>query len=96
MDAPVEHPTDTANGATPPPRESNDSPRAAKPGRLSVNVTQATQAALDRLVEREGITVTEALRRLIGYGDLVYQATQINGDELLLRRGETTERIVLI
>ncbi|MFI7676858.1 hypothetical protein [Actinophytocola sp. NPDC049390] len=61
-----------------------------------MNVTPATQAALDRLVEREGVTVTEALRRLIGYGDLVYETTQVNGDDLLIRRGDTTERIVLI
>jgi hypothetical protein len=95
MDASVDHPTDTANGSAPPPRDSNDSHRA-KSGRISVNVTPATQAALDRLVEREGVTVTEALRRLIGYGDLVYETTQVNGDDLLIRRGDTIERIVLI
>lgn len=43
-------------------------------GRLSVNVTPATQEALDRIVETEHVTVTEALRRLVGYGALVYAA----------------------
>lgn len=95
MDAPVDHPTDTANGTAPPPRESNDSQRN-KTGRISVNVTPATQAALDRLVEREGVTVTEALRRLVGYGDLVYETTQVEGDDLLIRRGDNVERIIVI
>lgn len=94
MEASVDRPAGT-RGTAPAPRESNDSHRS-KPGRLSVNVTPATQAALDRLVEREGVTVTEALRRLVGYGDLVYETTQVNGDDLLIRRGDTIERIVLI
>lgn len=66
-----------------------------KSGRISVNVTPATQEALERVVEREGVTLTEALRRLVGYGDLVYE-TQVNGDDLLIRRGDSMERIVLI
>jgi hypothetical protein len=67
-----------------------------KLGRISVNVTPATQAALDRVVEREGVTVTEALRRLVGYGDLVYETTQVDGDDLLIRREGVLERIRLI
>lgn len=67
-----------------------------KLGRLSVNVTPATEAALDRLVEREGVTITEALRRLVSYGDLVYEATQINRDDILVRSGDCVERVRLI
>lgn len=67
-----------------------------KSGRISVNVTPATEKALERVVEREGVTLTEALRRLVGYGDLVYETTQVNGHDLLIRRGDATERIVLI
>jgi hypothetical protein len=93
MNAPAEQPTDV-RGGTP---DAGDA-ASAKPKltRLSVNITPATQAALDRLVEREGVTVTEALRRLVGYGDLVYETTQVNGDDILIRRGDTIERIVLI
>jgi len=74
----------------------DDSNPRSKLSRISVNVTPATQAALDRIVEREGITVTEAFRRLVGYGDLVYETTKIDGDDLLVRRGDTLERIVLV
>ena len=93
MDAPVEQPADVRSGTTNAGDAAGAKPRLA---RLSVNITPATQAALDRLVEREGVTVTEALRRLVGYGDLVYETTQVNGDDILIRRGETIERVVLI
>lgn len=76
----------------------DESVPSSKPklGRLSVNITPATQAALDRVVEREGVTVTEALRRLVGYGVLIYETTQVEGHDVLIRRGDTTERIVLV
>jgi hypothetical protein len=79
---------------------SNDEPRQDEPPptstRLAVNITPTTKATIDRLVEREGVTQTEAVRRLISYGDLVYRTTQIDADEILIRRGDTFERIVLI
>jgi hypothetical protein len=95
MDASVDHPTQARDG-TARSGESADVSQKPKLGRISVNVTPATQAALDRMVEREGITVTEALRRLVGYGDLVYETTQVNGDDILIRRDGVLERIVLI
>lgn len=64
--------------------------------RLTVNVPTATEAALSRLVEREGVTVTEALRRLVSYGDLVYQATVVEGGELAARRGDRVERLRVV
>jgi hypothetical protein len=64
--------------------------------RLAVSISPTTKAAIDRLVEREGITQTEAVRRLIGYGDMVYRLTQIDGEELLVRHGDSFDRIVVI
>lgn len=64
--------------------------------RLAVNITATTKAAIDRVVEREGVTQTDAVRRLIGYGDLIYRTTQIDADEILVRRGDSVERLVLI
>ena len=64
--------------------------------RLAVYIAPSTKAAIDRLVEREGITQKEAVRRLIGYGDMVYRTTQIEENELFIRRGDTWERIWLI
>jgi hypothetical protein len=42
--------------------------------RLSVNITPATDAALQRIAAREGLTITEALRRLISYGEILDDA----------------------
>jgi hypothetical protein len=96
MDASVEHARDTRSGTPHTDEPARGASAKSKLARLSVNVTPATQAALDRLVEREGVTVTEALRRLVGYGDLVYETTQVNGDDILIRRGDAVERVVLI
>jgi hypothetical protein len=64
--------------------------------RLSVNITPATQAALDRIVEREGVTVTEALRRLVGYGELVYRTIRVDGAEVLTRYGRNQQQVKLL
>jgi hypothetical protein len=93
MDASVDRTADGREASNDPRDDSNPK---SKLSRISVNVTPATQAALDRIADREGITVTEAFRRLVGYGDLVYQTTAINGDDILVRRGDTLERIVLL
>jgi hypothetical protein len=71
------------------------SPPPGNCGHLSVNVTPNTQTALDLVAETEGVTITEALRRLVGYGDLVYETTRVNGDEVLIRSGNRVDRIIL-
>jgi hypothetical protein len=64
--------------------------------RLTVNITPATASALRRLSEREGVTITEALRRLVGYGDLVHQASEIEGREVLVRSGNEVQKVFLL
>lgn len=64
--------------------------------RLAVHINPTTKAAIDRVVEREGTTQKEAVRRLIAYGDMVYRTTQIEEDEIFIRRGERFERVWLI
>ncbi|GAB3461377.1 hypothetical protein [Actinophytocola sediminis] len=62
---------------------------------LSVSMTRATHAALDIVAETERVSVAEALRRLVGYGALVYRTVRVDRDELLVRRGGLVNRIVL-
>jgi hypothetical protein len=71
-------------------------PAPAGTTRLTVNIGQATHDALNRYMEREGATQTEALRRLVAIGDLVYQATKVDGVDVLIERDGRLERIVLI
>ncbi|RKT53098.1 hypothetical protein [Saccharothrix australiensis] len=69
---------------------------ADKPTRLSVNISPATEEALQMIVDREGITMTEAVRRMVGYGRVLYETVAVNGDEILLRRDGETSRIIII
>lgn len=86
---------------TEPPPESDDpaptNPAAnvQKSQRISVNISQATADALALIATDKRISVTEALRRLVGYGAVVYRATR-EGHDVLIRRGNQTERVVLV
>jgi hypothetical protein len=53
-------------------------------------------AAIDRVIDREQVTLTEAVRRLIAYGDVVYRLTVEAGDTMVLRSREGNEREVII
>jgi hypothetical protein len=78
------------------------SPPPGNCGHLSVNVTPNTQAALDLVAENEGVPVTEALRRLVGWGGLVYDTIQAGHRVLIAHdpphswQGSRVERIVLV
>ncbi|MCA1671784.1 MAG: hypothetical protein LC799_06125, partial [Actinobacteria bacterium] len=58
-------------------------PRAAKPTRLSVNISTATADALREVSHDKGVSMTEAVRRLIGYGIVVYRAVRDGGEVLI-------------
>lgn len=79
-----------------PTTSSNSAPNpSTKPTRLSVNISRDTLEALHEIATEKSITITEALRRLVGYGVIVYRANR-DGHEVLLRRDSKTERIVLV
>ena len=61
--------------------------------RLSVNVSNSTADALREIARDKGLTMTEALRRLVGYGIVVYRAVR-DGSDVLIRRGDKIEKIV--
>ncbi|WP_282779139.1 MULTISPECIES: hypothetical protein [unclassified Nocardia] len=67
-----------------------ESPQA----RLSTYVNSATARCLRDLMDAEGVTLTEAVRRLIAYGDIVYQAHKAGRKVLLHAEGRTDQVIV--
>lgn len=69
--------------------------QAPKQTRLSVNIGEPTTQALETYAARHGVSVTEALCRLVAYGELVSQADD-DGKTLLLSKDGVYERIVLI
>lgn len=55
-----------------------------------------TVRALENVIEREGVTLTEALRRLVGYGDFVYRAVRENREQLIVKGSEGSREVVLL
>jgi hypothetical protein len=67
-----------------------------EPRRINVAISPDTVRALEHVIEREGITLTEALRRLVGYGDFVYRAVRQRGEQMFLTDPEGTREVVLL
>ena len=85
----------SAKGAQTESAGQQTSPRA-EPKRINVAVSPDTVRALENVIEREGVTLTEALRRLIGYGDFVYRAVRENREQLIVKGSEGTREVVLL
>jgi len=66
------------------------------PKRINVAVNPETIQALEAVIEREGVSLTEAVRRLIGYGEVVYQAVKRDGAEVLLKTGDSTKEVIIL
>jgi len=64
--------------------------------RINVAVSSDTVRALENVIEREGVTLTEALRRLVGYGDFVYRAVREDREQLIVKGAEGTREVVLL
>lgn len=65
--------------------------------RLAVNINLTTQARLRRVMERDGISLTDAVDYLIGVGNVFDTAHFDNDCDVLLRRPNgDTERLNLL
>lgn len=72
------------------------SPAKTEPKRINVAVSPDTVRALENVIAREGVTLTEALRRLVGYGDFVYRAVREDREQLIVKGTEGTREVVLL
>ena len=66
------------------------------PQRINVAVSPAMVAAIDLVIERDSVTLTEAVRRLVTYGDFIYRAAREDGCAILLQDGRGQQREVVI
>ena len=73
--------------------ESKQGSAEAPQTRLNVHINSQTATALKTYAEKHGLSVTEAVRRLIAVGDFIAKA-QEDGKHILVRDGKETERIV--
>lgn len=58
-------------------------------------MTPETVRALENLIEREGVSLTEALRRLVGYGDFLYRVTKEDASTVLVRNDDSVREVVI-
>jgi hypothetical protein len=67
-----------------------------QPRRINVAVTPEVIQALQTVIDNEQVTLTEAVRRLVSYGDFIYRAVKQEGSEVLLRNGDSIREVVLL
>ena len=65
--------------------------------RINVAVSPETLEILERTIARDRVSLTEAVRRLVGVGDAILHASKVQGAEVLLHmpNGETREVVTL-
>lgn len=63
--------------------------------RLAINIGPETHAALMVIASRENITITEAVRRLVTYGELLYRAAIIDKKKVYLEGEFGRENVFL-
>lgn len=68
----------------------------ATPKRINVAVTPETVAALRLVVDQEGVSLTEAVRRLVGYGEYFYRAAKLDNAQLIVRPKRGKEQAVVL
>jgi Ribbon-helix-helix protein, copG family len=66
------------------------------PRRINVAINSDILAAIDHVIEREQVSLTEAVRRLIGYGDYVYRAARDENATLVIHPKNGKEREVVL
>jgi len=63
--------------------------------RINVAVNADMVSAIDLVIETEHVSLTEAVRRLISYGDFVYRSQQ-DGKTLITKTADGSMREVVI
>ncbi|MFI6173852.1 hypothetical protein ACIBCN_44270 [Nocardia sp. NPDC051052] len=62
--------------------------------RLSVNINNDTESILRAYMDIEKASATEAVGRLIAYGEIVWEAC-LTGNEIVLKGGKIERRVVV-
>lgn len=63
--------------------------------RLDVNITGSTADAIRDYAKAQNVTVTEAARRLISYGNLIAKADQL-GRKVLIKDSNDVDQVVFL
>lgn len=75
-------PTTVSDGAL---RRRSDGGSEMIPQRINVAINVDMLAAIDRVIEREQVSLTEAVRRLVTYGELLYRSSRDDGATIVVK-----------
>lgn len=64
--------------------------------RTTVNLDMPTVGIVEKIMTREGVNLTEAIRRAIGYGGFVYDAIKIDKAEVVVRKPDGSEHEIVL
>jgi len=67
-----------------------------RPSRVDEAISPKTADALLVVMTYEGVDLAEALRRLVGYGELVFRTIRLDGGDMLLRHGDDIDRVAIL
>jgi len=84
------------SGNRPDVESAQQSRPTSEPKRINVAISPDMVRALENVIKREGVTLTEALRRLVGYGDFVYRVVKEGGEQLTVTGPDGTREVVLL
>lgn len=85
---------DTAAIDAGPVTSAGNGPPTAK--RINVALNAAMMQAIDRVIEREQVTLTEAVRRLLTYGEYIYSAVKEDKAAVVVRSPEGDEKELVL
>ena len=71
-------------------------PHPADIKRINVAVNPDIVRAIQNVMTREHVNLTEAVRRLVGYGDFVYRTIRDEGYEMKLEKEGQVKDVVLL
>lgn len=71
-------------------------PEPSEIKRINVAVSPDMVKAIQHVMEREHVNLTEAVRRLLGYGDFVYRAIKDEGREVRLHGGDDDVKVLVL
>ncbi|QXV63567.1 hypothetical protein [Amycolatopsis sp. TNS106] len=86
----------TTEATTTLPTNNTADPKPKAPKRINVAVNPETVQALQHVIDKEGVTLTEAVRRLIGYGEVLYRAVKDDGAEVSLKTENETKKVIIL
>ncbi|MEU7477080.1 hypothetical protein AB0A63_13920 [Lentzea sp. NPDC042327] len=64
--------------------------------RLTVNISPGNWSGIEEVMRRDGVSVTEAIHRVLWYGNTLYNAIACEGQQVFIEFGDRRVQLFLI